>query len=85
MRKIVMFGFAAAMIASPAFADPAATSAQPQPTAVADSDKVICHYMYHEGAIIRRPVCMTASRWEYLRMQQQHDLAYMEAKASLHH
>ena len=82
MRKIVMFGFAAAMLASPAFAD---SKMSPPSTKVADNDAVVCHYIYHEGTIIRQKTCLTNNQWEFLRMQQQRDLATMEGKAFLHH
>ncbi|MGH6888848.1 MAG: hypothetical protein ACREHF_06595 [Rhizomicrobium sp.] len=37
----------------------------------APADPVVCRYYYHEGLVIRRPVCLTAHEWERQRLFQQ--------------
>ncbi len=78
MRMTVMTALAAAMLASPAFADPAPM--QPQP-AVAESNPLTCHYQVHDGALITRQECHRLSEWDVFRQQQQRDVAEFQMRS----
>jgi hypothetical protein len=72
---------AAAMLCMPmaALADPAAptvVSAAAQP-----GEPLLCHYYYHDGTLVRRPVCKTEREWIRIRLQQQSELADYQLRA----
>ena len=65
---------------------PAAASADP-PTPQIESagshagEPLICHYYYHEGSLIRRPICKTERQWIRERLRQQAEVSRFQLRS----
>jgi hypothetical protein len=62
--------------AQPPDAPPAVESAAAHP-----GEALICHYYYHEGNLIRRPICKTEREWIRYRLQQQAEITEVQLRS----
>ena len=86
MRKIVTFTVAgtALLLSALAHADER-TSSGLQPAAASDQNGMICMSYYHEGMLIRRPICKTAETWASEKARTRREvLEYQERNLMLH-
>ena len=58
------------LAATAAFADDA-TPVKPTPVSATDGDKIVCHVLTHEGALMHKGECHTEKQWENIRFQDQ--------------
>ena len=56
-----------------------------QPASVAHPEPLICHYFYHEGALIRRPDCRTQREWDRIRYETQQELIDFQVRSLMKH
>jgi hypothetical protein len=62
------------------------TPAPAQPVKAAqETNPVVCHYFYHQGELIRRPLCLTAHQWEHERLYQQRLFREYQMRALVEH
>jgi hypothetical protein len=66
-------GFSVLLPIAALAADPATTTppAPPAPATTAQAEPLSCHYYYHEGMVIKQPVCRTEREWHRLRLDEQ--------------
>jgi hypothetical protein len=57
-------------------AEPDSVASTPMTPAVqeASADQVVCNYFFHEGAVVRRPTCLTRGQWERRRLEMQRSI-----------
>ena len=48
--------------------------------ALKDPDRVLCSYFYHEGVVIRRPLCKSAREWYADREQERRDITDLQLR-----
>ena len=81
MRKISMTVAAGLLLVSTgAIADGADPMTAQPAAATATPDKIICHYMVHEGVFIKKPVCKTQEQWNRDRRESQRDFATFQMR-----
>lgn len=69
------------LISTAAFADSAEPmTAQPASATTTPSNKVVCHYMVHDGVFIKKPVCKTLEQWNRDRREAQRDFATFQMR-----
>ena len=81
MRKTILafaavMAFIAPCAAQPHDAAPAVQSAGANP-----GDALICHYYYHQGTLIRRPICKTEHEWTRTRLQAQAEITDFQLRS----
>ena len=48
--------------------------------ALKDPDRVLCQYFYHEGGLIRRPLCKSAREWYADRERTRRDIVDLQLR-----
>jgi hypothetical protein len=82
MRMII--AAAALALLAPA----AALAESPAPAIVAagaQGQPLVCRYYYHEGQVIRRPVCKTEHEWIRDRLREQQDISQYQLRGLIQH
>jgi hypothetical protein len=73
-------------VSGAAFAQNQGATVQPAvDTNMSSNNTLICRPSYHEGTIIRKPVCHTKREWNYIRFLNQDEVRLMEARGTLQH
>ena len=75
MRILLLSTLTAAglLLSSVAFADDA-KPVTPTPASADNSDKIVCHAITHEGAVVHRSECRTQREWDRIRFESQQSL-----------
>jgi len=68
------------LISTGAFADSADPMTAQPASATMSTDKVVCHYMVHDGVFIKKPVCKTQEQWNRDRRESQRDFATFQMR-----
>lgn len=69
-------------LSAAAYASEAQTGATMQPvSAVNDDQKIVCHYITHEGMLLAKPICATQYAWDKERRRQQQEIADYQLRA----
>lgn len=69
-------------LSAAAYASEAQPGATAQPvSAVNDDQKIVCHYITHEGMLLAKPVCATQYAWDKERRRQQQEIADYQLRA----
>ena len=55
-------------------------TAQPAAAVTKASDRIVCHYMIHDGVFIKKPVCKTLEQWNRDRREAQRDFATFQMR-----
>jgi hypothetical protein len=76
---------AVALVCAPlaALADPPAPAVES--AGAHPGEPLICHYYYHEGQLIRRPICKTERAWIRYRLEQQADINQAQLRSLIQH
>jgi hypothetical protein len=82
MRMIVVAAAVALLAPAAALADPAP---QVDSAGARPGEPLICHYYYHEGQIVRRPVCKTERAWIRERLRTQADVSDWQIRSLIQH
>lgn len=73
MRIIIIAAAVALLAPAAALAD--APAPQVETAGARPGEPLICHYYYHEGQVVRRPVCKTERAWIRERLRTQADIS----------
>lgn len=87
MRRasFVLAACLASSIATASFAADPETVKQTYPVIAAnDSQTVVCHFVGFEGALNRKPTCMTKYNWEMARRDAQRETASLQTRSFMH-
>lgn len=57
-----------------------ATRVNVDAVALKDPSRVTCAYLYHEGTVIRRPLCKTAQEWYADRLRTRQDITDLQLR-----
>jgi len=82
---LVLAACLASSLATAAFAADPEMVKQTYPVMAADdSQKVVCHFVGFEGALMRKPTCMTKYNWEMARRAAQRQVADYQLRSYTH-
>ena len=87
MRRasFVLAACLASSIATASFAADPETVKQTYPVMAAnDSQTVVCRFVGFEGALNRKPTCMTKYNWEMARRDAQRETASLQLRSFMH-
>jgi hypothetical protein len=72
---------AALSLSAAAWASETATGGEQTVSAKPDSQKIVCHYVAHNGAVMPKPYCGTQYQWDKERRRQQQELSNLQIKS----
>ena len=79
MRTIIVATAVVLFMPAAALSDPPAP--QVESAGVHAGEPLICHYYYHEGSLVRRPICKTERQWVRDRLRAQTEVSDFQLRA----
>lgn len=79
MRIIIVAAAMALFAPAAALADP--PQPQVESAGAHPGEPLICHYYYHEGSLVSRPICKTERQWIRERHRQQAEVSEFQLRA----
>jgi hypothetical protein len=85
MRTAILATISAVALLAPvaALADPPAP--QVVPAGAHPGEALICHYYYHEGVLVGRPICKTERAWIRERIRVQEQVSQIQSRSLIQH
>jgi hypothetical protein len=85
MRHVLFLAVSSSFLLAPLAAN-AADEAKPIPAVATASKQVVCQHIVHEGMLVSRPTCLSASAWATEKEQGRQELrSFQKQNLLVHH
>ena len=81
MRTTILTLASVLAFIAPCAAQPHDAAPAVETGAAHSGETLICHYYYHDGSLIRRPICKTEHEWIRVRLREQADISEFQLRS----